>query len=586
MKIKNEQGYALVMVLFAVLLLTVLGTMVLSASIGGAVRTETRENDVQSLHLAEKSLNEAAAYLVSTYHGKKDIDPNDLDLLLGSIVGKLKTMKVSTELNADHIASGRITDAEYTQMGKASYIVTISANAEVNGVERQLQQEIIFDAYPEFLRYAYGSEGNVIINGSPYAIGNIYAGGALKIDKFARYFYHNDDEKKKPSNYPVLDNGSVYVPSIDSIQFLNVIGNYESIRNQESEIEEKLGITANDIMIRPKEKFISVNIEGTFIEKLTEAANLPLNSQLIRNNFGSESAGYTFTKANMKTALEAVSIRGADLITPQAEPTVPVLSEGMTDEQYEQLLLHYRDPYNQYLRTFTSPLQVTTIFDGDLTLDGLEYKGIQYSDNAREGKWFIVNGDLHINNLNQVNPLKLYGNILVVGNVTINGHVEVDASMIVLGVNTALQNTVIQDATLKGRNVNGHNKQLVLMTSDRILVNRVAAFENPGEYDVTKTANILDAFFYTDSEAELYGVGSTFWLNGGFFAKKQLTINAVRGNAKPNTANTDIEVTGRQEKTDARFVIQYNSNIFDDQYSGLPRVKQISVRIGKKKLVQ
>lgn len=50
----NERGSALVLVMFVALLLTILGVAVLGATMGGAQRTETRENDVQSLHLAQR----------------------------------------------------------------------------------------------------------------------------------------------------------------------------------------------------------------------------------------------------------------------------------------------------------------------------------------------------------------------------------------------------------------------------------------------------------------------------------------------------------------------------------------------------
>lgn len=68
--LKEERGSALVLVMFIVLILTILGLSVLSATVGGAQRTETRKNDVQSLHLAEKTLDEAVAYITSSLNKK------------------------------------------------------------------------------------------------------------------------------------------------------------------------------------------------------------------------------------------------------------------------------------------------------------------------------------------------------------------------------------------------------------------------------------------------------------------------------------------------------------------------------------
>lgn len=589
-KLRHEQGYALVLVLFIVLLLTILGTTILASSIGGAVRTETRENHEQSLHLAEKALNEAAAYLIATYDGRTDISAENMDAIIAAVVNQLNNKQIATELSVDHSAWSHITSASYTKKNDAHFEITITAEAEVNGAKRSLQQIIQFDAYPEFLKYAYGSEGDVIINGSPYAIGNLYAGGDLKINDVAQYSYKTAAIRTKQSHYPVLDQGEIYVSDLDHVQYY-ALNSYSSIRNNINKIEDLLAISADQIKLRPKSKFISVNVEGSFIEKLTEAARLPQQSSIIRSLFGSETAGYQFNASAISQALQYVQQNNpqTSIITPLQMPELPARPAGMSDEEYGELLADYQAQLSQfysYLTPFRSELTQTTIFNGDLTLDGLQYEGITFADTAREKNWFIVNGDLTIENLN-TSPLQLFGNILVMGNVAIYGEAEVDATIIALGVDTTLGQTIIQDAKLQGRYVNGRNKQLVLMASDTILVNRVAAFDNPGRFDATNSGNVLDAFFYTDASAELYGVGSTLWLHGGFFAKEKLTINAIRGSVDRNADDSDIIVTstGFLDRYDARLIIQYNVKVFEDQYTGLPRVKKISVAVGKKKLI-
>lgn len=99
---KSEQGSALVLVMFIVLLLTILGLAVLGATIGGAQRSETRESDVQSLHLAQKGLNEAAAYIQSELKGLQleDIDPESLGIILAKLDDNKASLKVATELQS------------------------------------------------------------------------------------------------------------------------------------------------------------------------------------------------------------------------------------------------------------------------------------------------------------------------------------------------------------------------------------------------------------------------------------------------------------------------------------------------------
>lgn len=178
-------------------------------------------------------------------------------------------------------------------------------------------------------------------------------------------------------------------------------------------------------------------------------------------------------------------------------------------------------------------------------------------------------------------PIPIEANILVTGNVLISGNVNFNSSIYVLGSSELL------DAYIGGIGENG----LVLLSKGKIKVSRFNEFDNVnGGYNPNdKTDNrVMEAFFYTDDEAILYGVGSTFWIHGGFFAKKNLTINAVRGNAEENVTGTDIDFDLQAQYANqphmSRFVIEYNRDIFRTQGSGLPRVKVIGVELDKKKL--
>lgn len=162
-------------------------------------------------------------------------------------------------------------------------------------------------------------------------------------------------------------------------------------------------------------------------------------------------------------------------------------------------------------------------------------------------------------------------NILVTGKVEIRGEVEFDSTIYVLKDSTKdIEDftTIVEDASIKGLN----NKELVLISQGQILINRLAAFDN-------NEPKPLAAFFYTDSDAKLYGVGSIFSLSGGFFAKGDLTINAVRGIATGNNLGINI-----QSNNLIRFKAIYNDQIFTDQKAGLPRVKAINIRVEELKL--
>lgn len=96
-RLKHEEGSALVLVMFLVLMLTILGLAVMGATIGGAQITETRESDVQSLHLAQKGLDEATAYIQSQLKDVEDIDPDTLEGIFSSLDKRTLTSQLSWE---------------------------------------------------------------------------------------------------------------------------------------------------------------------------------------------------------------------------------------------------------------------------------------------------------------------------------------------------------------------------------------------------------------------------------------------------------------------------------------------------------
>lgn len=111
------------------------------------------------------------------------------------------------------------------------------------------------------------------------------------------------------------------------------------------------------------------------------------------------------------------------------------------------------------------------------------------------------------------------------------------------------------------------------MSKGGILLNRIEAFSS--------TPTTIKGFFYTEAAADLYGVGSVFWLDGGFFAKGDLTVNAVVGDAVGGAS--DIEVNP-SSNVGSRFRVTYNEGVYADQQAGLPRIQQVNVRVGKLEL--
>lgn len=575
---RDERGSALVMVLFLILILTILGMAVLGAAIGGAQRTETRESDVQSLHLAEKSLEGAIASITAQLSGKVDNNQKGLDAAIQSYLDGIRPEDFVTG-TALEAANGKITDISYAREGGVNdfvqYILTIKAEAEVNGVVRRLQQQVIIDTYPDFLKYALGTEGDLEMNGSPLIEGNLYAGNKLWVSDTAQYNYNGPSSTK--SQFPKLK-GEAHIQSLsdwlysrnDSIyQRVDESGDSAQISNL---VQDIMGISMDKVKIKSQREFVEVNVRESFVDKVAEAVGDSLDRATIASKLNSGELGKHLGDRYPSTF---VFLEADQFIKPD-KPAEPMDDSPEELERYEQEMAEYdfkMEEYRRHVKELTLPLK-STVYNGDLTLDGIEFTGVEYSEGVKNSKdpshWFIVDGDLTIDNLGGV-PISIRANMLVTGHVLIRGDANFDATIFSLGTKGAEPepgySTVLQDASVGGLG----GKELVMISAGAILINRVDAFQ--------LTPKVLKAFFYTDEDAELYGVGSAFSLYGGFFAKKTLTINAVVGEVAGSTGGLSFNPSGNNSKP--RFQVEYNPAVFDNQKIGLPRVNQINVRVGK-----
>lgn len=617
---KEQRGSALLLVVFIIMVFMMLGLAIIGATLGGAKRSMTRESDVQSLHLAERALNEAAARIAVKFDGKDSINLEQLDQDLLDIKNQVNNW-AATESDLAGSADGRIIGFDVLPAGSGQDVktkditITVKAQADVNGVTRILAQDITLSSYPEFLKYAFGSESQVYINGAPFIIGDFYSGMQLWAKNQANYRYNLPDEdpdQHAPTQFPTIE-GTVYVQDEKSIQACTSYPgdgpcvNYSPVKMDDSDggqgLLSTLHTTLDQVQYRNREKFVSVNVEESFLDKLAEAAGdtkegrdlYPKLTDLQPDSGDPDGPASGIASAQIR------QLEGSMTLAPM-KPSPP---PEPTDEQLEK----YLDDLAAYQSFFNNGmLNGSAVYDGDLTLDGYELQGLNYNSSAKEDRhangdfmksnWFIVNGNLTISN-SKDEPLNVLGNILVNGNVTIRGKVNMDATVISLG------ETTIEDAEIMGMNVGGVEKELLLISKGRIFINRVksfnpvsSSFDPEAAQQAPNSPEVLKAFFYTDSDAELYGVGSAFWIRGGFFSKGDMVINAVLGNTVRNGSDSDLVPDqllnqtllqpgeeSRQERLQSRFIIQYDDQIYDNQNVGLPRVKTINITVGKKHFV-
>ncbi|TYP70105.1 hypothetical protein [Paenibacillus methanolicus] len=615
--LREEKGSAFLLVVFMLLLFTILGMAILSATIGGAARSQKAEDNVQTLHLADKALSEAVAYVMARFDNQS-IKPAELTANLEKFVTDYNNSLEERRTAAEASTQSELKDnknpqylvsnicilgptntnkaAAYCSTGgqqdetlnKTLNTIRITATAEVNNVQRDLIQDVNLNTLPDFLNYAAGSEGNVIINGAPYFKGNLYAGKDFKVLNHAKYFLNNN-ELSEQSQFlyvdPVAENddesGKVKVQSSNNVQYSTMVnGNYTSLYASETLPSQQLTKLRDSIRFTDTSKFISINIPETFVDK----AHMTVSSMINRDTLWNAYINGGFTEKNRASSLIDMLKNFYD---EKHKFSMPVRSAaaGEEDEAYDQAVQELSDK----LTSLTS----SAIFSGNLLI-GDELKGIYFTDNNKtESNWLIIDGDLTIQNPENT-PLQIRGNLLVTGRVVMNGKIQMDSTLISLGGTTSDPNQIV-DAEIHGLEVNNKMQKLVMIANGPIDIYRVDSFQNLTDSNGNKgydaqgggaSSSALEAFFYTDKEANLYGVGSLFWIRGGFFSKGDLTINAALGNTTKtdNAAQLTFTDQAQANETDARFVIDYDKSVFEGQLNSLPRVSKIRVELGQKKL--
>ncbi|MGG1550668.1 hypothetical protein [Paenibacillus ferrarius] len=611
---KEERGAALLLVLFIIVVFTMIGMAVVSASLGGAVRTETKQKDVQSVHLAEKALNEAVARVQGLLDGMTTINmdqlSDELEVLMGQING---SDEVSSEYEDQYgkDQSGVRTTAVLNKDHPPPKI-TITAHATIQGIERDLQQVIEINYYPDVLNYAAGSEdGNLIINGAPYFTGgnggNLYAGKQLLIKNEAEYYYNSPDDaapKKSYTKYFPLLKGTAYVQSLKNIQYCDAQPTCNSynkyVQDVDGDVEAKkvkdiLGETS-EAQIKSRKDFIGIKMDESFVDKLTEAIH-----------GGSDEWGAINEILKNKSSLAQYLMYSGRIV--QTSPIKPLQEDPDAMTDYETKMREFKQ-YVNGLNQLGKAETGSILFRGDFTLSSTDFTKLTFSGAGKDvhdeipGKsgyfstnWFIIDGDLNIVNTSDT-PIEVRANLLVTGNVKIRGFVKMDATIFTMG------ETTIEDASIQGlkrdKDANGiedsdeQPRELVLMSKGKILITRVNTNPNgtfktiQSGFEASSNSNgdiqALDAFFYTDDSAELYGVGSIFWIRGGFFSKHNLTINAIRGNA--TVLDDEIEGEYEPDGIRSRFIISYNNEIINHQASALPRITKAQLTRGKRIMVK
>ncbi|BCB05012.1 hypothetical protein [Bacillus sp. KH172YL63] len=612
----NERGNALLTVLITSLVMVTIGMAIISSTIGGAKRTEVRETDIDITYEGLKAVEEISAKLVfqlqpSQKLGIDQLTPLNMntkvaDFIQSDIIpsyGTSDTIKCITivdvsgqtayNLLGDHC--GKANSLTYHTFGLAYLntnltrvyeliVQTKNPDSEQGKIEKTVRKRIILSPIPSFLKYTLGSRGMLELNGSPHLVGNVYA-RSLGISENAKYQLSASDQLDVEAPLPSImgDLYTSYEPS-----------SYAAIKSLVD--DEKFYPHLPMPEIKQDSQFTDIAFDRTYEEevgKVLSSLNLPLGTSITQDNL--------------------ISAIGRNLLVNT--PILPPITNGILNPNVQGIVKSNRSITVKSLAN----TGVDLIVQGDVNI---------LANSAMSIGNIISTGNVTISNLTGEMNI---GNIIAAGKVSIEANAPVKISdNIVSFDNTSFQSqnstSIIEGNIFSGRNLtiqgdandpNGENDeiafdsviyakgktsisnlnitghsgtsgtgQLILLSKGQLLVTRMNEFQYYADESEKDKASLLpdpaesikplQAFFYTDSDATLYGVGSLFYVNGGVFSRGNLTVNAVRGNVD-NMASIKTDLFSNQEEKLSRFIVNYNKDVLLSKLDALPRVEALSL---------
>ncbi len=505
-------------------------------------------------------------------------------------------------------------------------------------VSKLLTQRIIFSPTPSFFQYALGaygketgtdnsiSEDALIINGSPDVIGDIFS-PSLKLSKQAQYWIKNSSGvliNTTSSDFvgPAIF-GNLFVNSINSTELIDYIktpdqSNHDFFKGVFSE-----SYTGVPLISPTGNNFVDMDFNKTYEKKKEQTDTNDESKLLLDCNNHSQlfillgKVGYLGSERNnhipppevdmagnpigdYKNYMDDISLLNGLQSKPYFEcgpgrPNFYFLESDWSSDALnppDSTLSSAADKVIYFADVITDS-SGTNVFINDGT-GGSDFpqltieKDVDVGDNG----WLVVNGDLFIKA--STSRPKINGNILVEGDLTIEG-TEPNSSVLFNSTVYVKGKSTIYNTNVEGicptSNCQGTNqkflKQLILISKGDINISRVNEFKDTPKFtsllSKIESPPNLKAYFYTDSNAVLYGVGSLFEIEGGVFARRQLIVNAIRDDtisfseAKLKAPGGTTYKSPESEDRNSRFYVEYDPNVLYSRLNSLPRVNRLNM---------
>lgn len=469
------------MVLLVTTLLTILMLSLMGAMLQSSQFVNVSTNTVKTKLSAERAVEEATARIEATVNG-----------LNGSISGPNPTLTpsilpstLSSDLTSIQNQSGSgLTIQENVIKNDLNsgglYLDKLTLTAPLNNSNKKLVRTMTVSTAADIFRYSVVTDGDLILNGASYLTGNIYVSKNLYISNQGKYL-----------NQQLYQNGTAasttyYFPKTS---FPAVTGNV-TIKGDAYSNSYVNHTCSGECGTLPDTHSIPKNSINDYFYKQYDPTIL--NDQIQSNEVdigGAISSAYNYWKPilNQRSWNWNPNIKAYSSVN---------LGSGNYQVNGDLVIL------GNLTMSRSSTLNVT----GNIYIGGSA--SLSGTITASGSNGIYINQSLYVNNLTMNGKMYVNGS----GDTTIQHDFSSNGSVYSNG------NIIVSDLT-----TNTNNDTLLLLSKGNILL------KNNNEFSAWDNKKILNAYFYSNGDLEIYGIGSNLEINGGVYSSHSITLNAVKG---------------------------------------------------------
>ncbi|QCR32030.1 hypothetical protein [Lysinibacillus sp. SGAir0095] len=492
---KCEKGYALLLALTVLIILSILGLSLITLTTNSILKNDTREDIVQAKDVSDKGVEFLTASIqkeLQTYISAGTVGKADFQSKLTQIIQNSKYscttggVEIASETGLTHVCiDGQNIQNVYNEkneLQELKKIIPIRSTGIVDGKRNVTTAKVIVgtDAVPDQLRYAVSTNngGNLYLHGGVEVQGDIKSDGNIVLSKQASWFSGTTAKWEDSVSTRVRQAANSVTPKLilNDQKNVYVLNTNNKPTYDDHVAGNKLTNTNNYTRLSPT----AANASSTISAQFFNSPQLNVLTKELSDDTV-EISGTILDKANKGTNKKYTSLN----ITTTNHET------SRFSKSYETLVAGETEKCVAYFLVWCTKYE-KTLSKSSLTINGAASSGNRTINLS--GTYYVY-GDLSVTNTN----LKTDALIYVDGNVT------------------------IRESTLNGIT---ENSTLIIFATGEINISNISVDSD--------TPSVIKGFFYTKSNMIMYGVGSHIQLQGGISANR-LILTAVRGSSRNNT---------------------------------------------------